>query len=238
MKKSNLNKPILYVIENINFDKHVLIFGYNNCEVIIKNCNFEYGAYVWINGKCTIEDSSIKEFLSYLSIGADDLTIKNINLKNFGSNVGFYADNVINIIDSNIGSKKEKTNISIMAVNGINLANSKIEGSKINCKTKYIESDKNSTLIATDNLDLNRDNFNQLNIESPFITYNGKSLINNRRKIVLYKNDSPLRMKRLEFLEVLKKLKNKCALLNNRKIEETKKELDNQAIVKILKKDN
>lgn len=55
---------------------------------------------------------------------------------------------------------------------------------------------------------------------------------------MLYKNDSPLRMKRLEFLEVLKKLKNKCALLNNRKIEETKKELDNQAIVKILKKDN
>ncbi len=137
MKKSNLNKPILYVIENINFDKHVLIFGYNNCEVIIKNCNFEYGAYVYIDGKCTIENSSIKEFLSYLSIGADDLTIKNINLKNFGSNVGFYADNVINIIASNIGSKKEKTNISIMAVNGINLANSKIEGSKINCKTKY-----------------------------------------------------------------------------------------------------
>ena len=45
-----------------------------------------------------------------------------------------------------------------------------------------------------------------------------------------------LNLKRLEFLEVLKKIRAKCEKINNAKISEIKQELDNQPIIKVLKK--
>jgi len=47
-----------------------------------------------------------------------------------------------------------------------------------------------------------------------------------------------LNLKRLEFLEVLKKIRAKCEKINNAKISEIKQEFDNQPIIKVLKKDN
>lgn len=241
-KKLNLDKPIYYVINNISFDKNVSIFGYNNCEVTIKNCNFEYGLYVNINGQCTIENPSVKAFLSNLSISADNLIVKNMNIKNelilteYNLNISLYADNKLSIIDSNIGRKNERINISIIARNNINLINSKIESNKIQCKTKSIQTDENSALITRDKLNLNVDNFNYLIVTSPLIIYNGNTFKNNGQKKVINQKDILLIIKKLEFLEVLKNLRDKCEKVNNDRINEIKNKLDSQPVIKVLKK--
>ena len=111
-KAYNLNKPICYVIDGLKFKKHqVYIFGYNNCEVIIKNCDFGLGLHIHVNDKCTLDNTNITTF-SYLSIGANKLVIKNVDSKQINaisseSNIYFGADNRIEVIDSNIGCQNE-----------------------------------------------------------------------------------------------------------------------------------
>lgn len=238
-QRLKLNKPICYIIENIDFDKRVSLFAYNDCEVIIRNCNFEQGIYGHINSKCTIDNSYIKAFLDNTSISAKNLTIQNMTIKNelySNCQLKFSADEKLEIIDSNIGKLNEQTTIILESGNNINLVNAKIESDVITVKAKNIYTDEKSNLI-TDKLNLNIEEFNTLNITSPLIVYNGQSIINAKNQN-LSKDDLLLNLKRLEFLEVLKKLKAKCESINNTKISEIKQELDNQSIVKVLKKDN
>ena len=238
-QKLKLNKPICYIIENIDFDKSVSIFGYNDCEIIIRNCNFEQGIYGHINSKCTIDNSYIKAFLDNTSISAKNLTIQNMTIKNelySNCQLKFSADEKLEIIDSNIGKLNEQTTIILESGNNINLVNAKIESDVIAVKAKAISANEKGNLIA-DKLNLNIEEFNNLNIKSPLIVYNGQSIINVKNQN-LSKDDLLLNLKRLEFLEVLKKLKAKCESINNAKISEIKQELDNQSIVKVLKKDN
>lgn len=238
-RKLNLDKPICYIIENIDFDKRVSIFGYNDCEVIIRNCNFEQGIYGHINSKCTIDNSYIKAFLDNTSISAKNLTIQNMTIKNelySNCQLKFSADEKLEIIDSNIGKLNEQTTIILESGNNINLVNAKIESDVIAVKAKNIYTDEKSNLI-TDKLNINIEEFNNLNIKSPLIVYNGQSIINVKNQN-LSKDDLLLNLKRLEFLEVLKKLKAKCERINNAKISEIKQELDNQPVIKVLKKDN
>lgn len=239
-RKLNLDKPICYIIENIDFDKRVSIFGYNDCEVIIRDCNFEYGLYGHINSKCTIDNSYIKTFLDNTSISAKNLTIQNMNIKNelvySKCHLNFYADNKLDIIDSNIGRKKEKTNVTLESGDGINLINSKIESDAITLKSKNISSNEKSHLI-TDKLNLNVEEFNDLNIDTPLIIYNGQSIINKQNQTLSQEN-LLLKLKRLEFLEILKKLKERCEKVNNARVSKIKTKLDNQPLIKVLKKDN
>lgn len=239
-QKLKLNKPICYIIQNIDFDKRVSIFGYNDCEVIIRNCNFEQGIYGHINSKCTIDNSYIKAFLENTSISAKNLTIQNMNIKNeliySKCQLKFSADNKLEILDSNLGKLNEQTTIILESGNSINLVNSKIESDAITLKAKAISANGKSNLIA-DKLNLNIEEFNNLNITSPLIVYNGQSIINQKSKN-LSKENLLLNLKRLEFLEGLKKLRAKCEKINNAKISEIKQELDNQPVIKVLKKDN
>ena len=121
-KKFQLDKPICYVIDGLELKRNnVYIFGYDDCEVIIKNCNFElnYFIHIHVNGKCTLDNTDIKPF-SHLSINANELIIKNIRdnqieILDSKSNIGFGA-NRIDVIDSNIGSKKKNIKVSYKRV--------------------------------------------------------------------------------------------------------------------------
>ena len=82
-KVYNLNKPICYVIDGLQFHKtNVYIFEYDGCDVVIKNCHFDYELYVKTFGKCTIENSEIQS-LRLLSVYAKELVFKNMNISNY-----------------------------------------------------------------------------------------------------------------------------------------------------------
>lgn len=240
-KAFKLNKPICYVIDSIDLKKHkVYIFGYNNCEVIIKNCNFGLDLHIHVNGKCTLDNTNITTF-SYLSIGANELVIKNmdseqIRVVSSESNIGFGADNRIDVIDSNIGSQKKNINISFLTTNELNIVNSNIVGNEVQCRSSFINVDEKSSLIATDKVNLQTDDFNPINITSPTIILNGE-LIENQKKSVLFKKlTEPLETKRLELVNLLRKIKTECENINSKKVLEYEENLSILPVSKVLKR--
>ena len=240
-KVYKLNKPICYVIDGIDFKKNkVYIFGYNNCEVIIKNSNFGLDLCIHVNGKCTLDNTNITTF-SYLSIGANDLVIKNmdsdkIRVISSESNICFGADNRIDVIDSNIGSQKKNINVSFIATKELNVVNSNIVGKKVECKSSTINADKKSSLIATDKVNLQTDTFDSININAPTIVLNGEEISNEKKSVVFKKITEPLALKRLELVNFLKKVKTQCENINSEKVLEYQEELNVQPVSKVLKK--
>lgn len=239
-KAFNLDKRICYVIDGIDLRKYqVYIFGHDNCEIIIRNCNLGLGSSIWVDGKCTLDNTNIIT-LSSLSISAKDLVIKNMNkdqIKSFvsSSSICFDADNRIDVIDSNIGNQNEDVTISLASTNELNIINSKIAGKIVNCKSSTINTDEKSSLTATDRINLQTDELSKIKMETPTVVLNGKEMINKNKKVVLEKVTEPLELKRIELINLLKKIKNKCEIINSKRVLQYQEELGIQPISKVLK---
>lgn len=242
VKKYNLNKPICYVIDGLKFeDDKVNIWGYNNCEVIIKNCHFGFGLNMHINGKCTLENTYIRDF-SYLSLSATDLIVKNMDISNqlkysdLNLRIILAADNKLEINNSSIGKTKEKTNVTLLAPKQIEIYNSKIAGDVVECESPKIIAGKKSSIEAKDKVDLQVKDFYEINIISPIINYNDKTIDNNK-PITLKKVTNELDLKQIELIELLKEIKKEIEINNQKDIEEYTTNLEKQPIIKRLKKE-
>ena len=240
-KAYKLDKPICYVIDGLELKKHkVYIFGYNDCEVIIKNCSFGLDLCVHVNGKCKLDNTDIKTF-SYLSISANELVIKNMSSDQIEvispkSHISFGANDKIDVIDSNVGNKKKNIKVSFTATNGLNTVNSSITGKEVECESSVINVDESSSLTATDKVALKTNDFNPININAPIIVLNGEENANEKETVVFKKITDPLLLKRLELVNLFKRVKNECESINSEKVSEYKEELDVQPISKVLKK--
>ena len=238
----NINKPIYYIIDGIDFGKHVIhIIGYNNTKVIIRNCKFPYGLIVSINGDCLLEKSYVCAVMYNLLIGADNITIKDMYIYNElrytqGLDIKIGADNNLNIIDSNIGRLRERTNVSLEAGNILNLDNSDIRGDSIECKAKKIVTHHASRLLSDNKVEIKTNNFESIKIESPEIYVNNNKINNNGKTVVLKQETNPLSIKRLELVELLNQVKNECEKINLENIQKYEYELKNKAVNRILKK--
>ena len=257
-----INKPIYYVLDNIDFHKkHVYIYGYDNCNVIIKNCNFNYGINISVNGECLLENTYIRPFHRLL-LNANVLTLKNIDIQNEfkytgGLNIGIGADSQLNIINSNFGRLNEQTNISLLSGKILTLIDSKIAGDNIECRTDNVLLVYNSQLFgkdlnfSTNNLVthgdslinannefyLNTNSFNPIKVISPFIILNDKIIESNNKLIELKEINDPLSIKRLELIDALKYIKSNVENNNLDEINKFKNELANRAIIKSYSKD-
>lgn len=240
-KTYKLDKPICYVIDGLELNKHkVYIFGYNDCEVIIKNCSFGLDLCVHVNGKCTLDNTDIKTF-SYLSISANELVIKNMSsdqIEVIGPKlqIEFGATDKIDLIDSNIGNKKKNTKISFIAINRLNIANSSITGKKVKCESNIINVDESSSLTASDKVVLKTSDFNPIKINAPIIMLNGEEIANEKETIIFRKITDSLELKRLELVNLLRKVKTECEKINLEKVSEYQEKLNVQPISKTLKR--
>lgn len=240
-KAYNLNKPICYVIDGIELKKYsTYIFGYDNCEVIINNCNFGFGLCISVHGKCTLSNTNITTF-SHLSIGANELIIKDMDsnqINIIGSEYHFLfgADDKMEIVNSNIDNHEKNIKISMLATNELNVINSNIVSKEIKCKSDTINTDEKSSLIATDNVNLQTNNFNPINVSAPEIVFNGEKIENEKKSILLKKMNEPLTQKRFELVNILKKLKSQCESINSEKALEYQEKLNVQTVSKVLKK--
>ena len=68
------------------------------------------------------------------------------------------------------------------------------------------------------------------------IVLNGEEIANEKETVVLKKINDPLSLKRLELVNLLKRVKNECESINSKKVSEYKEELDVQPISKVLKR--
>ena len=142
----------------------------------------------------------------------------------------------IDVIDSNVGNKKKNIKVSFTATNGLNIANSSITGKEVECESSVINVDESSSLTATDKVALKANDFNPININAPIIVLNGEEIANEKETVVFKKITDPLLLKRLELVNLLKRVKNECESINSEKVSEYKEELDVQPISKVLKK--
>ena len=238
----NLVKPIYYVFDGLVFDKNqVYIYGYDNANIIIRNCQFFYGLYVTVHGKCFLSENSYIRAFRRLSIYADDITIKDMNIINelkytSNLNVEIAADDNLNIINSYIGKMNEKSNIDISAGKKIIIDNSQIEGDNIKCESPKIETHHDSSLIATKRVNLNVKDFEPIKITSPVVALNNNEINSNNKPIKLKQLTNPLSIKRLELINLLKQVKVKCDKVNSNEINEYKSYINNRPISKTLKK--
>ena len=137
----------------------------------------------------------------------------------------FSAEDDIDIVNSNVGRENENTMISVASNKQISIVNSKLKADNINCKSENIIIDQDSILIADK---LNIDGANVDNLKFLILQDNKKEVF------VIVKSDS-LTMKRLELIEKLKLIKEKCLQVNEVKLLKCKEILDNKAISKTLK---
>lgn len=240
-KAFKLNKPICYVIDGIDFKRNmVYISGYDNCEVIIKNCDFKSKLWVCVDGKCTLDDTDITNSYS-LSITASDLVIKNMDIDSIkimhpNLNITFEAGNRIDVLDSSIGSQKEVANISFMAANELNLVNSKITGREVKCESHTINTDEKSVVTATDKVDLKTDDLPAINIDAPITVLNRQKNLNEQENSAPKEVTESQPLKRTEQISLLKKIKTNCENINLEKSSEHPEELDAQSVSKVFKK--
>lgn len=242
-EKYHLNKPICYVIDGISIDNaDVNIFGYNDCEVIVRNCTFDMGLHIHINGKCTLENTFIREFHS-LTINANELLIKNMDIRNqlklasVKLHIRLSANEKIEINNSYIGKTQENTKVSITAPKQIEIYNSKISGDVVECKSDKIISGKKSTIEATEKVNLKTNEFYQINITSPSIDYNGNTIDTDNKSVILKRTKDPLKIKRFELIAFLKKIKTQCEEINQQKLDEYSDNLSKEHISRVLKKE-
>lgn len=241
-EKYHLNKPICYIIDGIAFeDDKVNIFGYNDCEVIIRNCTFDMGLHIHVQGKCTLEKTFIREFHT-LSISANELLIRNMDIRNqlilagVKLHIMLGANEKLEINNSYIGKTKEKTKVSISAPKQIEIYNSKISGDVIECESDKIISGKKSTIEATEKVNLRMNEYYQINITSPSIDYNGNTIDTENKPVTLKRTKDGLKVKRFELINLLKKIKNQCEENNQQKIDEYRESLSKEHISRVLKK--
>ena len=93
-----------------------------------------------------------------------------------------------------------------------------------------------SSLIATDKVNLQIDTFDSININAPTIVLNGEEISNEKKSVVFKKITEPLALKRLELVNLLKKVKTQCENINSEKVLEYQEELNVQQVSKVLKK--
>lgn len=215
----NLDKPVHYVIEGITLkDKKVYIYNFHNddCNITIKNCDFDWGCSIAANCDCTIDSTHIREF-HLLMIDTKNLTIKNMDLTNelaiAGADLSIRlgATENINLINANIGKEKERTKVSMIAYKNIELTNSTVNGKEVECESKDIITNDNSSLNGTDKVKIKSDNIDRINISSNTIVYNDKVIEQEEKKeVIIEKKDDDLTNKRLELISLLRNLKDVC----------------------------
>ena len=241
-EKYNLNKPICYIIDGFETTrKRVYIFGNNNCEVIIRNSKFMMDLFVKVDGKCSIENTEIKSS-SNLLLTAKELIIKNMNLNNWLKNISDFTINLgalnkLYIIGSSIGGVNERTKVSIDSDN-IELVDSKIKGNDIGVKTNILLSDEISILEARDKVDIETKDFEQVRIKAPIVYVNKRKYTNGDNELLLEKITNPIMLKRLELIELLKKIKQECDVAKKKQLEEYDIKMNNNVFTKLLKKKN
>ena len=79
--------------------------------------------------------------------------------------------------------------------------------------------------------------FDKIIAISPYIKFNNNDVqkFNQHKFITFKKLEEPLSIKRLQLIDTLKLIKEKCEKTNENKLETIKENLDNRPITKILK---
>lgn len=235
-----LDKPICYIIEDIEVkNKKVYIFGYDNPEIIVRNCTFLFDLYGHVNGKCTIENTFVRAF-SLFMFGANELTIKDMSITNpFSTSnslkIALGGEEKLEVISSTLGKEKQSTNVDLIARDNLLIKSSNIGGNTIELKSKGIKSDKDSKIKASDKIILEAEEYDNLNIMSAEVNVNGTKLDTEQKEFTLRKITDGKELQRANLIDTLRKIKEKCEQTKKELLEQYTKDLEEEGIHKLIK---
>ena len=223
-------KPICYIINDIEFDAPVIIEGDKNTEIIIKNSSLNSGLSITSKGKCIIDNCRIDAYSEEEKYSASYFSISNTTIHAARSfiTISFLADKIdIN----NFHFLDIISDLKLEAKNELTISNSKvIIGRKIRCKSKVLKMDNKSLLgssivLTTEMLEINAEDYNQLNIAAKEIILNGKKVNTENKRVTLKQISNPLKEKRIELTKLLKMIKNEYEKRDLEDIAEYEKQL-------------
>lgn len=153
-KKYQLNKPIIYIIENLTFDKPVYIFGNETSNIIIKNSTFLSGLNIVTTGNCTLDNNEIINFIT-MDFYANNLSINNQQIidkySKYNSIILIAANNKLEINNSNIGTPT--TSLELVSKDELKIVNSHLSGNDIIISApKVLSDDINNKQFTTVNI--------------------------------------------------------------------------------------
>ena len=184
-----LNKKIHYVIQDMEFDEkgQIVIFGYDYCIVTIKNCTFNSGLRVYVNGTCNIENCHIVQLNNKLDISAKNLNVNNMIVRkeypysNEDYNIIFSGENSLNINNSDIGDLN--TNVLLSSSNGdVNINKSRIISNNVSCKGVNIFPNDNTIIDAKNILNIHSENIPEVCIMPSLMIYNDSNIKGDAKK--------------------------------------------------------
>lgn len=152
--KNNLNKPIYYVIENMDFDDKVS-FNINNVHLILRNCIFTHQVELYGTGEVILEnnvyltqDKHILIDNPFIKINTNSIKFNNENLKSLSLDVKANTTEIINStfeIEDRINIESEE----------IDIISSKISCPDISINTKTLDIYKGVLTSENGTLDIN-----------------------------------------------------------------------------------
>ena len=240
VEKYNLNKPIVYIIDNFEIkNKKVFIFGYNNPEIIIKNCAFLFELSGHINGNCTLEHTFVRTFSTFM-FGANKLTLKNMSVTNPFStsnslHIALGGEEKLEIINSTIGKEKQSTHVNLTAKDEIIINSSNIGGNTIEINTQSIKGDKDSKIKASESIKINANEYSDLNIITNNANINGIEFDTKNQIITLKMMKDNEELQKAKLIDILRRIKENCEQRKKELLEEYSNKLEKQKIYKLTK---
>lgn len=255
-----LNKPVKYIIENVEFDRKIRINSYFNADIIFKNCIFNGSILLdVVSGSVTFEDNKYLANYNY-GINYDKhtdfyISTRSMNGDSTVNSIRFKDDYLF--VDKNIiysGNPVLKLYLSADKTQFINTVMANKDG-ELNIKTSELVLDKSTlyvkdAFIEADNIKYNKgfisakDNvvIDNINTNEDFkghvyadeVLYNGELIKRNHKK----DEENDLITKRNNLLNLLKKIKNNCDIYIYGEITRISGDINNQNVTKILKKEN
>ncbi len=204
-QRYNLNKPIVYIIDDMNFQTSITILE-KNCDIRINNCNFYYGMHLSIfNGDGILQYITFN-FGPINSIAAENLIIDGSALSGHANyHIGIEVENKLEINDSYINTNKGDIYLSSK---DLYLKSASIQGAMVDISARNILAPK--SVIEGKELVRIYDNRKMMptKVEAPVIDYQGEKIYSN--EVILKTLNTPLEIKRLELINALKKVLAKC----------------------------
>lgn len=223
-----LYKKVYYIFDDLDFNNNeITIFGYgDNSEIVIKNCKFNYGLTINALGNCTVDNCYIASQCN-LNFHAKNLTFKNMDVNNtlkyagFDLQVSFSAEENLSLENCNIGKMNEKIKVFLYSLQNINLFNTKIVADIVKCSTKTLDSYNSSSVKAKEKIEIEGEILNNLSMVAPVIV-----------------SKDEITSKRIELIDRLKNIRDKCLRINGKKVKKYEKELNNVSVKRVLKNKN
>ncbi len=252
VKKLGLDKPVYYIFDGINFNTAVELVSWWST-IVFKNCTFNKGINVLWSNNIVFENNKYIDWANIYFASDIFMNINRVNELTFINEEFKNSYEYTKIYDTNFGMRLNAKRLNITncifgdaTTTRINITseetrlyNSNLKAKEIHLNSESIKSEK-STFTATDGVEINNANcdFNGM-VYSPIIFYNGMVLEDrNNNGQEINSANALLKNTRKEFLVKLCEVYNQCRYINDQKLEQIRTELEKQAVLKLLKKND